>query len=116
MDINPVDDGHCLVIPHAHFRTVPEMPPELFGRVAACAARVARAVDEVLRPGGLSLVQANSAAAGQSVPHVHVHVLPRRAGDNLPLNWHRGRAGAATRDGARLAAVAARLRARLGGS
>jgi histidine triad (HIT) family protein len=113
MDINPVDDGHCLVIPHAHFRTVPEMPPELFGRVAAAAAKVAHAVGEVLQPDGLSLVQANGAAAGQSVPHVHVHVLPRRAGDSLPLNWHRGQAGAARRDAADIATIAARLRARL---
>lgn len=115
MDINPVDDGHCLVIPRAHFRTVIEMPPDTFGRVAAAVVRVARAVDGALRPDGLSLVQANGAAAGQSVPHVHVHVLPRRAGDDLPLNWHRDQAGAGNSDRGRIAAIAARLRASLGG-
>lgn len=104
------------MIPRAHFRTVVEMPPDTFGRVAAAAVRVVvRAVDGVLRPDGLSLVQANGAAAGQSVPHVHVHVLPRRAGDDLPLNWHRDRAGAGTSDRGRIAAIAARLRASLGG-
>jgi anti-sigma factor RsiW len=83
--------------------------------VAAAAVAVARAVEEVLRPGGLSLLQANGALAGQTVPHVHLHVLPRRAGDNLLMNWDRERIAAATAEPARIAAIAARLRARLGG-
>jgi histidine triad (HIT) family protein len=112
MDINPANDGHCLVIPKAHFACVFAMPPETFGRVAAAAARVACAVDAVLRPGGVSLVQANGAAAGQSVFHVHIHVLPRRTGDDLKLNWDRDRpAGAADRR--HIAEIAERLRARL---
>jgi histidine triad (HIT) family protein len=115
MDIRPANDGHCLVIPKAHFATVLEMPPVLFGAVAAAAVAVARAVEEVLRPGGLSLLQANGALAGQTVPHVHLHVLPRRAGDNLLMNWDRERIAAATAEPARIAAIAARLRARLGG-
>lgn len=69
-----------------------------------------------MRPDGLGLVQANGAAAGQSVPHVHVHVLPRRAGHGLPLNWQRHRAGAGTSDRGRIAAIAARLRASLSGA
>lgn len=114
MDIHPANEGHCLVIPRAHFATVFEMPPDVFAKVGATAARIARAVNEALEPGGLSLVQANGALAGQTVPHVHVHVLPRRAGDDLPMNWDRMR-GADTvhTDPARLAAVAARIRARL---
>lgn len=113
MDIHPANDGHCLVILRAHFATVFEMPPALFGAVAAAAARVARAVDDVLRPGGLSILQANGSLAGQTVPHVHVHVLPRRAGDNLPINWDRERTHPGTADHARIVAIAAQLRARL---
>jgi histidine triad (HIT) family protein len=112
MDINPANDGHCLVIPKAHFASVFEMPPEIFGRVAAAAATVARAVDAELRPGGLSLVQANGAVAGQSVFHLHIHVLPRRAGDDLRLNWDRDRPAGAG-DLRRIAEIADRLRARL---
>jgi histidine triad (HIT) family protein len=111
MDINPAHDGHCLVIPKAHFATVQEMSPDGFGRVAAAAAKVARAVDAELRPGGLSLVQANGAVAGQTVFHLHIHVLPRRAGDDLPLNWDRNHVGDS--DGSRIAAIAERLRMRL---
>jgi histidine triad (HIT) family protein len=58
------------------------------------------------------LVQANGELAGQSVCHVHIHVLPRRAGDDLPINWDRSSKGG---DGDRIAEIAERLRARLRG-
>jgi histidine triad (HIT) family protein len=115
MDINPANDGHCLVIPKAHFETVFDMPPSDFGRVASTAAKVARAVNEVLRPGGINLTQANGEAAGQSVLHVHVHVLPRRAGDDLLLNWDRDRSGDHDFNRARIAEIGERLRSRLRG-
>jgi len=113
MDIHPANEGHCLVIPKAHYRNIFGMPPELFGAVAETAAKVADAVNEELRPGGLSIVQANGALAGQTVPHVHVHVLPRRVEDGLLINWDRGSADRDAADPARIAAIAARLRARL---
>ena len=113
MDIHPANDGHCLVIPKQHFAAVFEMPPEAFAAVAAAAAKVARAVHEVLQPGGISLVQANGALAGQSVFHVHVHVLPRRAGDDLLINWGRNRQDTKNGSSADIAAIAERLRSRL---
>jgi histidine triad (HIT) family protein len=112
MDIHPVHDGHCLVIPTSHFETVFDMPPALFGAVASSVVRVARAVHETIRPGGVSIVQANGPLAGQTVPHVHVHVLPRRAGDDLMINWARERTAASTAEPARIAAIAEKLRAR----
>ena len=113
MDINPANDGHCLVIPKEHFENVFDMRPSDFGAVASTAAKVARAVNEVLRPGGINLTQANGEAAGQSVPHVHVHVLPRRAGDDLLLNWDRNRNSHQPFDRGRIAEIAERLRSRL---
>jgi histidine triad (HIT) family protein len=74
---------------------------------------VACVVNEVLRPGGISLVQANGELAGQSVLHVHVHVLPRRAGDDLLINWDRNRNGDQRFDRDRIAEIAARLRSPL---
>jgi histidine triad (HIT) family protein len=115
MDINPANEGHCLVIPKAHFCKVFEMPPEAFAAVAAAVVKVARAVDDELRPGGLSVLQANGPLAGQTVSHVHVHVLPRRADDNLLINWDRERTDDKTADPARIAAIARRLRSRLRG-
>jgi histidine triad (HIT) family protein len=76
MDVHPANDGHCLVIPKRYFENVFGMPPEAFGEVGSTVAKVARAVNEVLQPGGISLVQANGELAGQTV--FHVHVLPRR--------------------------------------
>jgi histidine triad (HIT) family protein len=49
--------------------------------------RVARAVNQVLSPTGLNLVQADGPSANQSVKHFHIHVLPRKPGDQLKLNW-----------------------------
>src|SRR4029077_15579632 len=72
MDIHPVNEGHCLVIPRAHFATVFEMSAQDFAAVGATVAKLARAVNAALRPGGLNLVQANGDLAGQTVPHVHV--------------------------------------------
>jgi histidine triad (HIT) family protein len=89
MDINPANEGHCLVIPRKHYPTVLEITAAAFAAVARTTRKIAVAVDRALTPGGLSLVQANGDLAGQSVPHLHVHVLPRREGDHLPINWQR---------------------------
>jgi histidine triad (HIT) family protein len=113
MDIHPANDGHCLVIPKAHFENVFDIPPSDFGTVASTVAKVARAVNEILRPGGISLVQANGELAGQTVPHVHVHVLPRQAGDDLLINWNRNRIDDRRFDRDRIAEIAERLRSRL---
>ena len=115
MDINPANEGHCLVIPKAHFGKVFEMPPEAFAAVASTVVKVANAVNDELRPGGLSVLQANGALAGQTVPHVHVHVLPRQADDNLLINWDRERSDKKAADPARIAVIAERLRSRLRG-
>lgn len=87
MDINPANPGHALVVPKNHAPDVFTLPAEDLAAVAVVAQRVAQAARAVLNPPGLSLVQANGPAAAQSVPHLHVHVLPRRTDDGLPLNW-----------------------------
>lgn len=87
MDINPGNEGHALAIPKAHYPDVYSMPPVLLGAVAQAAQRVAVAVRKALAPDGMNLVQANGKGAEQSVFHFHLHVLPRRVGDELKLNW-----------------------------
>jgi len=87
MDINPANDGHALVIPKQHARDLFSVSPESLAAVAATAQRVARAVDLAMKPEGLNLVQCNGEAAGQSVFHFHVHVLPRKVDDGLEMNW-----------------------------
>ena len=87
MDINPVHDGHALVIPKAHYPTLFDIAPEAVAATARTAARVAKAVNAALRPDGLNLVQSNGPGAAQSVGHFHIHVLPRRLDDELLVNW-----------------------------
>ncbi|MGH7014104.1 MAG: HIT family protein [Stellaceae bacterium] len=108
MDINPVNDGHCLVIAKPHCPTLYEMPPDLLAAVSATVLKVAKAVEATLKPDGLNLVQSNGKGAAQSVPHFHVHVLPRRLGDGLPLNWQLKPGNHAT-----IAATAERIKAKL---
>lgn len=106
MDIHPANDGHCLVIPKSHFATLFDIPQETFAAVGRMVVCIAGAAQRALRPAGLSLVQANGEAAHQTVPHVHVHVLPRRQGDGLLLNWPR----TGEVDPARIASIAKRIR------
>ena len=87
MDINPAHDGHCLVITKSHYPTVFEISEEAFAAVAHSVRKVARAVNLALSPEGLNLVQENGEGAKQSVKHFHIHVLPRKLGDDLKLDW-----------------------------
>jgi histidine triad (HIT) family protein len=87
VDINPANDGHCLVIPKAHYPMVLDITPEAFAAAARTATRVARAVNAAVKPEGINLMQANGEGAGQSVGHFHLHIIPRRAEDMLLFNW-----------------------------
>jgi histidine triad (HIT) family protein len=87
MDINPVNPGHALAVAKGHWPTVDVIPPEVLGAVARSAQRVAQAAMRELKPAGVNLLQANGAGAGQSVPHLHIHIMPRRPNDDVLLNW-----------------------------
>jgi histidine triad (HIT) family protein len=87
MDINPLNDGHTLVIPRAHAATIFEVDDADLYAATVTAKRVATAIRQALRPDGLNLLQANGAAAFQSVPHLHFHLVPRFAGDGKGFDW-----------------------------
>ena len=87
MDINPGNDGHCLVIPKDHAPDLYSISDAAISATARAAKKVARAVNTVVAPDGINLVQANGKGAEQSVFHFHLHVLPRKVGDELKLNW-----------------------------
>jgi histidine triad (HIT) family protein len=110
MDINPVNDGHCLVVTRAHAPTLFEAAEPDLQAAIATAKRVAGALREALAPDGLNLLQANGAAAFQSVPHFHFHLIPRWAGDGKGLDWP-----LTPGDRGRIQATADRIRSRLGG-
>ena len=87
MDINPLNDGHALVIPKYHAENIYATPDEWFGPTMSTVRRIASAVNKVVRPEGINLLQANGPGAKQSVFHFHMHVIPRYADDGAGMNW-----------------------------
>ncbi len=87
MDINPANDGHALIVPKEHAKDIHAVSDESIGRTVVTAKKVAGAVHGTMAPEGINLVQCNGPAAGQSVFHFHMHVLPRKEGDELKMNW-----------------------------
>jgi histidine triad (HIT) family protein len=81
MDLRQPNPGHVLVVPHAHVPTIDLLGDDDADAVMRLTTRVARALRRVFPEAGLSLWQSNGEAAGQEVPHVHMHLLPRHAGD-----------------------------------
>jgi len=87
MDINPLNSGHCLVMTKNHAATLFESEVEDLKAAIAAARKVAIALREALKPDGLNMLQANGAAAFQSVPHFHLHLIPRWTGDGKGFDW-----------------------------
>ena len=107
MDIMPQSEGHVLVIPKAPAVDLLDLPEEFVGPLLATTQRVARAVKAALQPGGVLIAQLNGAPAGQTVFHLHFHVIPRSDGLQLALHARD------MADPADLEPVAARIRAAL---
>lgn len=87
MDIGPVVKGHTLVIPKRHYNPITETPVEVLQELIAVVQRIARAQIVGLRADGVNVSQANGRTAGQVVPHIHFHVIPRFATDGHHWNW-----------------------------
>ncbi|MFO7169555.1 MAG: HIT family protein [Chloroflexota bacterium] len=87
MDISPASRGHTLVICKEEHADLFSIPPELLAATARTVQRVALALRDALRPDGLNVVQNNGAAAGQTVFHYHVHLIPRWEGDGVIAPW-----------------------------
>ncbi|MEX2147695.1 MAG: HIT family protein [Candidatus Rokuibacteriota bacterium] len=87
MDINPLTPGHCLVITKAHAATIWESAVEDLQAAIATAQKMAKALQKALEPDGLNVLQANGAAAFQSVFHFHLHLIPRSEKDGKGFDW-----------------------------
>lgn len=83
MDVMPQVDGHTLVIPRSPSRNLLDADPASFGPLMTAVQKVALAAKRAFRAEGVLIKQFNEAAAGQTIYHLHVHVLPRRAGEEL---------------------------------
>jgi histidine triad (HIT) family protein len=109
MDVMPQATGHTLVVPKAPSRNLLDADPAVLARLLPVVQRVANAAKTAFAADGVTIMQFNEAPAGQTVFHLHVHVIPRHEG--VPLKAHSGR----MEDGAVLAANAAKLKAALAG-
>lgn len=80
LDLGPASAGHTLILPKAHFKDVTEISDEYAANVLKVAAKLGKAMKKGLGCEGFNLVQNNGEAAGQTVMHFHMHVIPRYAG------------------------------------
>jgi histidine triad (HIT) family protein len=86
MDAFPQAEGHVLVIPKARARNFLEMEPDAAARAVTRIQKIARAVAAALKPDGVIVTQFNGSAAGQTIFHVHFHIIPRW--DSRPMGRH----------------------------
>ncbi|HXF47650.1 MAG TPA: HIT family protein [Burkholderiaceae bacterium] len=89
MDAGQVNPGHVIVATRRQLETILDLDDDLAAALFRTAARVARAVDRAFKPEGITILQANKPAGWQTVPHVHLHVLPRHSNDGVELVWPR---------------------------
>ena len=109
MDVFPQSEGHVLVVSKtSQARNLLEVEPETLARLAAAVQRTARAVERALRPEGISIMQFNGEAGGQTVFHLHVHIIPRWSDRAMKGHSHAPMADADT-----LRALADRIAAEL---
>ncbi len=107
LDINPLAPGHTLVVPKRQVERLEQLPENEAADIARVLGRIARAILAVTGAPDYNVLQNNGSSAGQVVPHVHFHIIPRREHDGLGFRWNPKPAGAeelkALRD--RLAAI-----------
>ena len=90
MDIGPIIKGHTLVIPKDHYDPITETPDAVLQHLVTIVRKLAAAQTKGLRATGVNVTQANGTSAGQVVPHIHFHVIPRFDNDGHSWNWHAG--------------------------
>ena len=87
LDLGPATEGHALILPKAHAANLFELSEEQASKVLLVAQKMAVRMKEKLGCDGLNLVQNNGEAAGQTVSHFHIHLIPRYTNDGQNINW-----------------------------
>jgi len=88
LDVNPLSRGHTLVIPKKRYLTLGELPEEVGAALGRALPRIARAVIEATGAPAYNVLQNNGLSAGQAIPHVHFHIIPKYPdGSGLPHHW-----------------------------
>ena len=87
LDLGPATKGHALILPKNHYHDLYDLPDETVGKVMLLAKKMAMHMTEKLKCDGFNLVQNNGEAAGQTVFHFHLHLIPRYEEDGQTLGW-----------------------------
>ena len=90
LDQGPATKGHALILPKKHYANIYELPEEVAARAMVLAKKMAGVMTEALKCDGFNLVQNNGEAAGQTVFHFHLHLIPRYQNDNVGITGKPG--------------------------
>ena len=90
LDLGPATKGHALILPKKHYADLYEIPADLAGTAMILAQKMVKVMTEALHCDGYNVVQNNGEAAGQTVFHFHVHLIPRYKGDQAGVTWEPG--------------------------
>ncbi len=90
LDLGPATKGHALILPKAHYADLTEIPEELAAKATGVAKKIVTAMKTALPCDGYNVVQNNGTAAGQTVFHYHVHLIPRYENDHAGVSWKPG--------------------------
>lgn len=90
LDLGPASKGHALILPKSHGANLYELPDETVGKAMILAKKVAKGLNDILKCDGLNVLQNNGEAAGQTVFHFHIHLIPRYKDDKVNVTWTPG--------------------------
>lgn len=90
LDLSPAAKGHSLILPKRHAANLYELPDDLAAKALLVARKVGKTLQEGLGCDGLNVLQNNGEAAGQTVFHFHMHLIPRRTKDGVGIGWKQG--------------------------
>ena len=90
LDVGPATKGHALILPKDHYRNLYDLPEDVVAEVYKMAQKIALKMKEKLGCDGVNIVQNNEEAAGQTVFHFHMHVIPRYKDDGQVIGWKPG--------------------------
>ena len=91
LDLGPASKGHALIIPKEHYRNLYDIDEELASKAIILAKKMVKKMTDVLGCDGYNIVQNNEEAAGQTVFHFHMHLIPRYKDDKVGLGWNMGK-------------------------
>lgn len=90
-DLSPASEGHVLILPKSHYDDVYPLDDDTAAHIFKVAVKIANAMKKSLNIDGLNIVQNNGEAAGQTVFHFHMHIIPRYTDDTVNIKWVPGK-------------------------